>query len=641
MDLNKKLEELKPYQLNCNVFDVYSYNGLTMQDLLCQFFTKINECITVSNETIDLAKWLVNEGLEIEVVKKLMLWLEDGTLENIINVNIFNTLNEKINGLSSQLEQNTNIQNFQKEHNLNELLRYKYDAKCMGGTTDDTIALQNFIDDLELEGENGKGGVIQLPAGEIRINGLTFKPSTSFTKYNNKLVIRGSGINATTLICDDESNDNFIDLQGKYINDGKDRNQCAFISFENLSLKSTSSQNKVCFNYKVTQYCNLKDVWIEGFKGGALLFEDAYDAMFYNVQIIKCGRANGSDDTDFAPAIGMYGRNDCTNALFFNNCRMEFLPIFIHSKTLGSGWLSSRHIYFNNCKFEKLSYNLTPVRPFTLSKHNEWSFNNCFFVNSNAYRLCEYVCDDGLHFFSLANAVSSYVTENNIIQSTKFTNCHMSTPKLTYSNWGKFSNCHLENVDFSGCYGMNDNETSFYIYDNNIFNNVNISSKGSKLFTLDGQHNNIKIESLQLLNTNSELVKVFGSSDSNEITIYKSDLKPLLIKRNDSNDFLQYGELDKIYYRNNIIKLNNSNPHQENNNLPRIYETNDLFISEGDYLNYLNHSHNNKIITVLAKKEVEIVHDYRFIKLKEGINKRISVDSYITFKNINGVWYEI
>src|SRR5699024_2891348 len=109
MDLNKKLEELKPYQLNCNVFDVYSYNGLTMQDLLCQFFTKINECITVSNETIDLAKWLVNEGLEIEVVKKLMIWLEDGTLENIINVNLFNTLNDKINGLSSQLEHIVNI----------------------------------------------------------------------------------------------------------------------------------------------------------------------------------------------------------------------------------------------------------------------------------------------------------------------------------------------------------------------------------------------------------------------------------------------------------------------------------------------------------------------------------------------------
>ena len=93
MDLNKKLEELKPYQLNCNVFDVYSYNGLSMQDLLCQFFTKINECIEVSNTTLNLAEWLVNTGLSQEVVKKLMAWLDDGTLENIINENIFRTLN--------------------------------------------------------------------------------------------------------------------------------------------------------------------------------------------------------------------------------------------------------------------------------------------------------------------------------------------------------------------------------------------------------------------------------------------------------------------------------------------------------------------------------------------------------------------
>ena len=100
----KSIEQLKRKDLNCNIFSVYDYDGLTITELLCQFFTKINECIDVSNETIDLAKWLVNEGLEIEVAKKLVMWLEDGTLENIINVNLFNSLNEKINGLSSQLE---------------------------------------------------------------------------------------------------------------------------------------------------------------------------------------------------------------------------------------------------------------------------------------------------------------------------------------------------------------------------------------------------------------------------------------------------------------------------------------------------------------------------------------------------------
>ena len=105
----KSIEQLKKKDLNCNIFSVYDYDGLTITELLCQFFTKINECIDISNETIDLAKWLVNEGLELEVAKKLVMWLEDGTLENIINVNLFNSLNEKINGLSSQLEHNTNL----------------------------------------------------------------------------------------------------------------------------------------------------------------------------------------------------------------------------------------------------------------------------------------------------------------------------------------------------------------------------------------------------------------------------------------------------------------------------------------------------------------------------------------------------
>ena len=103
MKISSKLSELKSVDLNCNVFDVYTYDGLSMQELLCQFFTKINECIKVSNETIDLASWLVNEGLKIEVVNKLMLWLEDGTLENLINVNLFNTLNNKIDNIGKQI----------------------------------------------------------------------------------------------------------------------------------------------------------------------------------------------------------------------------------------------------------------------------------------------------------------------------------------------------------------------------------------------------------------------------------------------------------------------------------------------------------------------------------------------------------
>lgn len=208
MDLNKKLEELKPYQLNCNVFDVYSYNGLTMQDLLCQFFTKINECITVSNETIDLAKWLVNEGLEIEVVKKLMIWLEDGTLENIINVNLFNTLNEKINGLSSQLEHiEINVKDFGAKGD---------------DSTDDT---QSFIDAINKAKTTTKH--IKIPSGIYQIQGVNIPSNFTITLEKDATIKLRSGylnpiftINNNTTINNGHFNGNRNSQNGAYVDEG-------------------------------------------------------------------------------------------------------------------------------------------------------------------------------------------------------------------------------------------------------------------------------------------------------------------------------------------------------------------------------------------------------------------------------------
>lgn len=96
MDLNERIESIRKYKLNCNVFSVYDYDDVTLQELLNKFFTRINDCINVSNSTLDLAEWLVNEGLHIEVVKQLEIWLQDGTLQEIINEKLFKEINEKI-----------------------------------------------------------------------------------------------------------------------------------------------------------------------------------------------------------------------------------------------------------------------------------------------------------------------------------------------------------------------------------------------------------------------------------------------------------------------------------------------------------------------------------------------------------------
>ena len=146
MELNKKLKELKPQQLNCNVFDVYSYNGLTMQDLLCQFFTKINECVKSSNEVIDLTDWLVNTGLEEEVVKKLMVLIEDGTVEKLINVNLFKTLNNEINELSSQLEHKANKNEVFSMANMGQDIKEAMTGGSVAVVGKDTVLTENIVD---------------------------------------------------------------------------------------------------------------------------------------------------------------------------------------------------------------------------------------------------------------------------------------------------------------------------------------------------------------------------------------------------------------------------------------------------------------------------------------------------------------
>lgn len=97
------INKLNKYDLNCNIFSVYDYDDLTVNELLCRFFTKINECIDTSNETKDLTSWLVNEGLTIEVANKISLMVKTGEIDKIINSNLFNELNNKLGNVELKL----------------------------------------------------------------------------------------------------------------------------------------------------------------------------------------------------------------------------------------------------------------------------------------------------------------------------------------------------------------------------------------------------------------------------------------------------------------------------------------------------------------------------------------------------------
>lgn len=74
---------------------IYDLKGFTIQELLCSFFNKINECIDLSNKSFNILEWIKEEGLSNETVKLLNEWLEDGTITELINHEKFNTILEE------------------------------------------------------------------------------------------------------------------------------------------------------------------------------------------------------------------------------------------------------------------------------------------------------------------------------------------------------------------------------------------------------------------------------------------------------------------------------------------------------------------------------------------------------------------
>lgn len=166
-----KINELNPYDLNCNIFTVYDFDSGTIQELLCKFFEKINDCIKVSNATFKLAEWLVSVGLKQEVALTLNKWLTDGTLKEIINEEIFNDLNTKLDNNIIKTNSNTT--------NITELTRRL-----------NNIVTVDVSDYPSLQIAHDK--VVELGGGVLNIS----KNITQTTPFNwdvRKVIINGNG----------------------------------------------------------------------------------------------------------------------------------------------------------------------------------------------------------------------------------------------------------------------------------------------------------------------------------------------------------------------------------------------------------------------------------------------------------------
>ena len=147
---------------------VYGFNDYTLNELICKIAQKMDEVITQSNESFNYLDWLKGQGLSDEVIKIMVEWKEDGTLETLINQNLFNGLNNKIDDVNTELG---TIKNNSKKiiHNISTINDY-------------TTIINNAF---------AEGGIIEFESGEYRITDTVYIDTSKVKKIigNNAIII--------------------------------------------------------------------------------------------------------------------------------------------------------------------------------------------------------------------------------------------------------------------------------------------------------------------------------------------------------------------------------------------------------------------------------------------------------------------
>ena len=316
---------------------VYGFNDYTLNELICKLAQKMDEVITQSNESFNYLDWLKGQGLSDEVIKILLDWKENGTLETIINENIFNGLNTKIDNFVDTMEIELNKVNSQLDILKNNAFCITDYGGVGDGITDNTEVLKTIISKINVISKNG--GAIFLPQGEFLI--------TNDLLINKKVTIFGLG-NATR-----------IKLGGKITVDNNPYNSLRIQDMEIETITSTACFDifkNVTNNSTINQSLNT-------------------DLIFTNVHFYT--------ELDTGKFIDI--KQTCDS--IFSNCIFQ-------SKTNNSGYdgiyFSSydkkgvRNPVFNCCKFVGLNY---CVKAIGVPQYYQYTcgirFLGCFIMDSN------------------------------------------------------------------------------------------------------------------------------------------------------------------------------------------------------------------------------------------------------------------
>ena len=98
---------------------VYGYDDYTQLEINSKLIQKMDEVIDNCNNAYEYVEWLKDQGLSDEVINTLIAWKEDGSLETIINQNVFNELNSKVDNF----QENVNNELESKKLELDNIIK--------------------------------------------------------------------------------------------------------------------------------------------------------------------------------------------------------------------------------------------------------------------------------------------------------------------------------------------------------------------------------------------------------------------------------------------------------------------------------------------------------------------------------------
>ena len=205
------------HQLKCELLKVYRYQGLTLQELLCEFYSHINEVINSTNGLIDIVDYLVGDGLSQEVAAHLNQMLIDGTFDKIISnkvdelsTNLNNQFNEMKKIIESNISESNNLienlkiydsrfnnienKNIEQDNRLKEVenknkVQDVYLSGLFNENKDGRLSIEGVGNDIKLEGS--KAGLVEVEkvVGNTLVNILSSNDeldgTNDYLKNNN------------------------------------------------------------------------------------------------------------------------------------------------------------------------------------------------------------------------------------------------------------------------------------------------------------------------------------------------------------------------------------------------------------------------------------------------------------------------